>query len=159
MLSFQVTMRQPIMVKRFHSDFMHCKLCRSQLTLSFLWQNHPFVHAGGIILWLMLIPLINLFHSNAILRRYTNEDVLLTFPSDLSVHDVQFIGLWCVAARQNFGHLSISSEVIANIPPYVPPTMVRRLRIYRSKFIIMSQTSCEMNPEKRVVSWHSEVAE
>ncbi|KAJ8026045.1 Protein Skeletor, isoforms D/E [Holothuria leucospilota] len=60
--------------------------------------------------------------STAILPRYNGQDVTVTFPDDLTVNDVDFIGLWCVRARQNFGHLPIVSRDVENIPPYVPVT-------------------------------------
>lgn len=50
---------------------------------------------------------------------YNGADITITFPDDLTVNDVDFIGLWCVAARQNFGHLPIVSADVRNIPPFV----------------------------------------
>ncbi|XP_071955151.1 protein Skeletor, isoforms B/C-like [Antedon mediterranea] len=51
------------------------------------------------------------------LRRYTGETITIKLDGDLTVFDIDYIGLWCVAARQNFGHVDIPDRSQLNIPP------------------------------------------
>ncbi|KAJ8025455.1 Protein Skeletor, isoforms B/C [Holothuria leucospilota] len=58
---------------------------------------------------------------NAILPRYSGATVTVTLQEGLSVEDVDFIGIWCELAKQNFGHISIQSSDVTDIPPYIKP--------------------------------------
>ncbi|XP_071827067.1 protein Skeletor, isoforms B/C-like [Apostichopus japonicus] len=56
-----------------------------------------------------------------ILPKYSGATVTITLPDGLTVFDVDFIGIWCIAARQNFGHLLIKDSDRNNIPPLIEP--------------------------------------
>lgn len=55
------------------------------------------------------------------LRRYSGETILVTLPEGSKVTDYGNIGLWCVAAFQNFGHVTIPSDLC--VPPYMSEMM------------------------------------
>ncbi|XP_077992394.1 protein Skeletor, isoforms B/C-like [Glandiceps talaboti] len=52
------------------------------------------------------------------LYAYNGQTVSITMQDDLTVFDIDWLSMWCVLARQNFGHVFIPNDL--NIPPYVP---------------------------------------
>jgi len=57
-------------------------------------------HAGG-----RKIP--NELGSMDVLGGYTGQDVELILPADLTVNDIDWLSMWCVAFKENFGHVMI----------------------------------------------------
>ncbi|PIK53715.1 hypothetical protein BSL78_09384 [Apostichopus japonicus] len=56
-----------------------------------------------------------------ILPRYSGATVTITLPDGLTVFDVDFIGIWCILARQDFGHRMITDSDLTDIPPLIEP--------------------------------------
>ncbi|CAG7815899.1 unnamed protein product [Allacma fusca] len=50
-----------------------------------------------------------------VLQGYEGEDIELTLPSDLTVMDIDWLAVWCVAYKHNFGHVFIPKDL--NVPP------------------------------------------
>ncbi|CAG7681730.1 unnamed protein product [Allacma fusca] len=57
-------------------------------------------HAGG-----RKIP--NEQGSMDVLTGYVGQDVELILPADLTVNDIDWLSMWCVAFKENFGHVMI----------------------------------------------------
>ncbi|PIK52391.1 hypothetical protein BSL78_10703 [Apostichopus japonicus] len=55
------------------------------------------------------------------LPMYDGATVIVTLPEGETVTDYGNIGLWCEAARQNFGHVVIPSDLV--VPPYMSNTV------------------------------------
>lgn len=49
------------------------------------------------------------------LRRYDRKTIVLTLPSDLTVHQFGHFGVWCEAFAVDFGHVKIPQGL--NVPP------------------------------------------
>ena len=56
--------------------------------------------------------------SNDILRGYLGKDIEITLPADLTVYDIDWLSVWCVQYRHNFGWVAIPQD-LENIPPYL----------------------------------------
>ena len=50
---------------------------------------------------------------------FNQKTVIITIPSPYTVHDIGYIGLWCIDFTQDFGHLDIPDLTDVYIPPYV----------------------------------------
>nr|CAH0099112.1 unnamed protein product [Daphnia galeata] len=50
-----------------------------------------------------------------VLRGYQGEDIEIQLPGDLTVHDIDWLSLWCVSFKQNFGHVMIPKNL--DVPP------------------------------------------
>ncbi|XP_072177571.1 protein Skeletor, isoforms B/C-like isoform X1 [Diadema setosum] len=55
--------------------------------------------------------------SKAVLGQYSDATLTITLPDAVTVFDIGHIGLWCVLANQDFGHLDIPAQNQLNIPP------------------------------------------
>jgi hypothetical protein len=53
--------------------------------------------------------------SQNVLRGYQGEDIEIQLPGDLTVHDIDWLSLWCVSFKQNFGHVMIPKNL--DVPP------------------------------------------
>ncbi|CAB3258619.1 unnamed protein product [Arctia plantaginis] len=51
------------------------------------------------------------------LRRYDKKTVVLTLPGELTVFDIGYFAVWCEAFTVNFGHVTLPSAALANVPP------------------------------------------
>nr|XP_012143915.1 PREDICTED: protein Skeletor, isoforms B/C [Megachile rotundata] len=49
------------------------------------------------------------------LRRYDRKTIVLTLPSDLTIHQIGHFGVWCEAFTVDFGHVQIPQSL--NVPP------------------------------------------
>nr|XP_045605289.1 protein Skeletor, isoforms B/C-like isoform X2 [Procambarus clarkii] len=49
------------------------------------------------------------------LKRYSGKTIVITLPGDLTVFDIDFLGVWCRAFHANFGHVRIPKSL--NVPP------------------------------------------
>ena len=47
------------------------------------------------------------------------DSVILLLPDDITVFDIDYIGLWCQQASASFGHVEIPEKQDLDIPPYV----------------------------------------
>lgn len=53
--------------------------------------------------------------SNDPLRRYTDKTLVIVLPGDLTVFDIDWVSVWCVAFFVDFGHIKIPENL--NVPP------------------------------------------
>ena len=56
--------------------------------------------------------------SNDVLRGYLGKDIEITLPGSLTVYDIDWLSVWCVQYRHNFGWVAIPQD-LENIPPYL----------------------------------------
>ncbi|XP_072030814.1 uncharacterized protein [Amphiura filiformis] len=50
---------------------------------------------------------------------FNQKTVIITIPPPYTIYDIGYIGLWCIAFSQDFGHVDIPDLTNANIPPYL----------------------------------------
>ncbi|XP_071947176.1 protein Skeletor, isoforms B/C-like [Antedon mediterranea] len=77
-----------------------------------------------------------------VLRKYTGEDITVQFDGDRTVFSYGYIGLWCEAARQNFGHVEIPNRNQLNVPPSL-----------ENFELVNEYDNCEELDERLQVSW------
>ncbi|XP_032523289.2 protein Skeletor, isoforms B/C isoform X3 [Danaus plexippus] len=56
------------------------------------------------------------------LRGYQGEDIELVLPGSLSAHDIDWLAVWCVEYRHNFGHVYIPKDL--DVPPALGQTKI-----------------------------------
>ena len=50
-----------------------------------------------------------------ILRGYQGEDIEIQLPGDLTMRDIDWLAVWCITFRENFGHVMIPKDL--DVPP------------------------------------------
>lgn len=68
-----------------------------------------------------IIYFVNYF-SLAPLRGYQGEDIEIVLPGNLTVYDIDWLAVWCVEYRHNFGHVLIPKDL--DVPPAVGQTKI-----------------------------------
>jgi len=53
-----------------------------------------------------------------VIRGYAGEDIELILPKGMTFKDIDYLGIWCVAYKHNFGHVNIPKDL--NVPAYQP---------------------------------------
>lgn len=56
------------------------------------------------------------------LRGYQGEDIEIQLPGSLSVYDIDWLAVWCVEYRHNFGHVFIPKDL--DVPPALGQTKI-----------------------------------
>lgn len=56
------------------------------------------------------------------LRGYQGEDIEIQLPGSLTVYDIDWLSVWCVQYRHNFGHVSIPKDL--DVPPALGQTKI-----------------------------------
>lgn len=56
------------------------------------------------------------------LRGYQGEDIEIQLPGTLTVYDIDWLAVWCVQYRHNFGHIMIPKEL--DVPPALGQTKI-----------------------------------
>ncbi|XP_055676424.1 protein Skeletor, isoforms B/C isoform X2 [Lutzomyia longipalpis] len=56
------------------------------------------------------------------LRGYQGEDIEIQLPGNLTVYDIDWLAVWCVEYRHNFGHVFIPSDL--DVPPALGQTKI-----------------------------------
>lgn len=56
------------------------------------------------------------------LRGYQGEDIEIQLPGDLTVYDIDWLSVWCVEYRHNFGHVMIPKDL--DVPPALGQTKI-----------------------------------
>lgn len=54
-------------------------------------------------------------YSTNVLRGYQGQDIEIQLPGDLTVYDIDWLSLWCISFRENFGHVMIPKDL--DVPP------------------------------------------
>lgn len=49
------------------------------------------------------------------LRGYQGEDIEIQLPGELTIRDIDWLAVWCVSFRENFGHVMIPKNL--DVPP------------------------------------------
>lgn len=56
------------------------------------------------------------------LRGYQGEDIEIVLPGSLTVYDIDWLAVWCVQYRHNFGHVMIPKDL--DVPPALGQTKI-----------------------------------
>ncbi|XP_055697831.1 protein Skeletor, isoforms B/C isoform X2 [Phlebotomus papatasi] len=56
------------------------------------------------------------------LRGYQGEDIEIQLPGNLTVYDIDWLAVWCVEYRHNFGHVYIPTDL--DVPPALGQTKI-----------------------------------
>ncbi|XP_011136070.1 protein Skeletor, isoforms B/C isoform X2 [Harpegnathos saltator] len=68
------------------------------------------------------IKVPNEIGSLAPLRGYQGEDIEIVLPGNLTVYDINWLAVWCVEYRHNFGHVLIPKDL--DVPPALGQTKI-----------------------------------
>lgn len=60
------------------------------------------------------------------LRGYQGEDIEIQLPGSLTVYDIDWLAVWCVEYRHNFGHVYIPKDL--DVPPALGQTKIQVMR-------------------------------
>ncbi|XP_061932674.1 protein Skeletor, isoforms B/C isoform X1 [Apis cerana] len=60
--------------------------------------------------------------SLAPLKGYQGEDIEIVLPGNLTVHDIDWLSVWCVQYKHNFGHVLIPKDL--DVPPALGQTKI-----------------------------------
>ncbi|XP_015597232.1 protein Skeletor, isoforms B/C isoform X2 [Cephus cinctus] len=83
------------------------------------------------------------------LRGYQGEDIEIVLPDNLTVYDIQWLAVWCVQYRHNFGHVLIPKDL--DVPPALGQT---KITTTTSMPIKPKSTNCKELLDGRVqVQW------
>lgn len=61
------------------------------------------------------------------LRGYQGEDIEIQLPGNLTVYDIEWLSVWCVEYRHNFGHVNIPSDL--DVPPALGQTKITVIKL------------------------------
>lgn len=56
------------------------------------------------------------------LRGYQGEDIEIQLPGRLTAYDIDWLAVWCVEYRHNFGHVYIPKDL--DVPPALGQTKI-----------------------------------
>lgn len=56
------------------------------------------------------------------LRGYQGEDIEIQLPGKLTAYDIDWLAVWCVEYRHNFGHVFIPKDL--DVPPALGQTKI-----------------------------------
>lgn len=70
------------------------------------------------------------------LKGYQGEDIEIQLPGNLTVYDIDWLAMWCVQYRHNFGHVLIPRDI--DVPPALGQT----------KITVSSSTNSRPNKKK-----------
>ncbi|BFF91520.1 protein Skeletor [Drosophila madeirensis] len=81
------------------------------------------------------------------LRGYQGEDIEIQLPGSLTVYDIDWLAVWCVEYRHNFGHVYIPRDM--DVPPALGQTKITTTTTPRPVY-----SNCrEILPNKLQVKW------
>lgn len=60
-----------------------------------------------------------------VLRSYEGEDIELQLPENMTVYDIDYLGVWCIQFKHNFGHVQIPRPEELWVPPSLGQTRVK----------------------------------
>ncbi|XP_017759111.1 PREDICTED: protein Skeletor, isoforms B/C [Eufriesea mexicana] len=61
-------------------------------------------------------------NSSAVLRGYQGVDIEIVLPGNLTVYDIDWLAVWCVQHKHNFGHVLIPNDI--EVPPALGQTKI-----------------------------------
>ena len=62
------------------------------------------------------------------LRGYQGEDIEIQLPGDLTVHDIDWLAIWCITFRENFGHVLIPKDL--DVPPALGQNQLTVIQLF-----------------------------
>jgi hypothetical protein len=62
------------------------------------------------------------------LRGYQGEDIEIQLPGNLTAYDIDWLAVWCVQYRHNFGHVLIPKDL--DVPPAMGQTKITVSRAF-----------------------------
>lgn len=68
------------------------------------------------------------------MRGYQGEDIEIQLPGNLTVYDIDWLSVWCVEYRHNFGHVTIPKDL--DVPPSLGQTKITVIKIETLKCIV-----------------------
>ncbi|KAG5670982.1 hypothetical protein PVAND_001209 [Polypedilum vanderplanki] len=71
---------------------------------------------------IMGVKVPNELGSYEVLRGYQGEDIEIQLPGNLTVYDIDWLAVWCVEYRHNFGHVNIPKDL--DVPPALGQTKI-----------------------------------
>jgi hypothetical protein len=71
---------------------------------------------------IMGIKIPNELGSYDVLRGYQGEDIEIQLPGSMTVYDIDWLAVWCVEYRHNFGHVIIPKDL--DVPPALGQTKI-----------------------------------
>ncbi|XP_055374407.1 protein Skeletor, isoforms B/C isoform X2 [Condylostylus longicornis] len=74
------------------------------------------------------------------LRAYQGEDIEIQLPGSLTVHNIDWISIWSISYRQNFGHVLIPKDLL-DVPPALGQTKLTPPWWYKPTTTTTSTTS------------------
>jgi hypothetical protein len=80
--------------------------------ISFTWCKECNITIRNIVAFSSLEPL----------RGYQGEDIEIQLPGNLTVYDIDWLAVWCVQYRHNFGHVLIPKDL--DVPPAMGQTKI-----------------------------------
>ncbi|XP_058798025.1 protein Skeletor, isoforms B/C isoform X2 [Phymastichus coffea] len=64
----------------------------------------------------------NEMNSTQVLKGYEGVDIEIVLPGNLTVYDIDWLGVWCVQYQHDFGHVLIPKDL--NVPPALGQTKI-----------------------------------
>ncbi|KAL7639356.1 UNVERIFIED_CONTAM: hypothetical protein RMT77_009857 [Armadillidium vulgare] len=92
----------------------------------------------------------NEMNSYDVLRGYEGEDIEIQLPDNLTVYDIDYIAIWCVEYRHNFGHVLIPHPSELWVPPALGQTRIKLHPMSPSDF-----SNCREINEDMQVQWQA----
>ncbi|XP_059489504.1 protein Skeletor, isoforms B/C [Neocloeon triangulifer] len=86
------------------------------------------------------------------LRGYQGEDIEIQLPNNLTVYDIQWLAMWCVQYRHNFGHVMIPPNL--DVPPALGQTKITTTSTTQDPLQMPKMTNCNVLLKDRLqVQW------
>jgi len=63
---------------------------------------------------------MKLFFRLNVLSAYNGESIAIQLPEGLTVYDIDWLAMWCITYKHNFGHVMIPKDL--NVPPALGQT-------------------------------------
>ncbi|KAF4533163.1 hypothetical protein B566_EDAN001705 [Ephemera danica] len=87
-----------------------------------------------------------------VLRGYQGEDIEIQLPGNRTVYDIDWLAIWCVRYRHNFGHVMIPKDL--DVPPALGQTKITTTSTTPDPMMTHRMTNCrELLPDKLQVQW------
>ena len=93
---------------------------------------------------------VNSFIRLGVLRGYQGEDIEIQLPGNMTMRDIDWLSVWCISFRENFGHVMIPKDL--DLPPALGQNQltVRRsfdlIKLYQIRFTTPRHTHTHTPP-------------
>ncbi len=69
-----------------------------------------------------------------VLNGYEGEDIELKLPDDLTVYDIEWLSVWCITYKHDFGHVKIPKHDL-NVPPSLDKFKIKKVTCKKTCFL------------------------